>query len=65
MDNQKIKEVERLLEEAYGLDISDVNEGMILRDLANGEDPEAIVRDIGEREELDLLIPGYWNPSSN
>jgi hypothetical protein len=59
-----MKEVERLLREQYGHDFQDlfipVLDG-IEADLANVEEPQAIVNDIAEKEGLTKLAPSKSN----
>lgn len=61
---ENMKEVERLLREQYGHDFQDLSIPVldgIDADLTNGEEPQAIVNDIAEKEGLTKLAP----PESN
>lgn len=51
--NEGIREVERLLNEGYGISITDVDEDMVTRDLQNGEEPQAIVDFIAQKYDLE------------
>lgn len=50
--NAGLAEVNRLLKERFGMDLTDVDENEIRQLLFNGEDPEAIVD--GIKEDYDL-----------
>ena len=51
-----VNEVQRLLNEEYGIDIDDCStEDEITTDIANGEDPQAIVDDLAARYDLDRI----------
>jgi hypothetical protein len=59
-----VKEVARLLEEQYGQKLGDLNiltHDLIADDIANGEDPEAVVADVAELEGLTKLAPAEDN----
>ena len=47
--------VERLLNLQYGLNLGDVDQDRIERDLDEGEDPQAIVDDIAEKHGLERI----------
>ncbi len=52
---EKMKQVENLLQSKFGIDMSDVNPEKIEQWLNEGEEVEAIVDEIGEKYDLTIL----------